>query len=1207
MQGHLEGNPQTRRENCGTHAQNGLLRVNKHVVKCKFPDIPLPAQEDILGVQRNGEVSPMRERKVFLSSTFKDLANYREIVYRAIQRMDGWRCIRMEDFGARDWESDEFCQQKVAECDLFVGILGLLYGSVHEPSQLSYTEREYQAALNASKPHLMFLTPDDFPVPGNLIESDDKRQKQQTFRRRVSTDRVRDANWTSPDQLATSVVTAIRNWERELLEKSAPPETQKVSEEELNLLYEAAKRLENAGQVFAAAANYWRIWRTRPEFRDVESKLASLEKLYVETFVGRQHELDTLTRLLDHSLRGTGSIAFVSGEAGTGKTWLVRAFLRQAQNKYGNLVYSVGSCNALSGIGEPYLPFRQAFSLLCGEIEDQLVLENISMTNARRLSQVALGVAQAILDLAPSLLGTLVPLSLKPIGLGVDRVTSKVWDRVVRPPSGFDSAVSAFAHSARTTIFLESARVLRRIAQDFPLILFFDDLQWSDSASVDLLYHLGLVLHGTPTMLIGAFRPSEIIATKHPLANCMSELKVRRLEFGEIDLDKADDNFVSEFIACKYTPNQFISEFVTRMQAHTGGNALFISELFQYFEETKRIILDERGVWRIHSTFEFHELPPKVEAVIEKRIANLEADLRKLLEVASVEGEEFTTEVVAHLRRIEERQLLERLSMELERKMHLVALSRSVAVQQKQLYMYRFRHALIRMYLYGSLSPVERELLHRDIGLCLESIYGAATGQISSVLAEHFDKANMPEKEAPYRLMAALVAVQSGAWTTGVYHLDRLESILNDPTSSLSRQTRIELAKELYNLRGNLYALILMPENALNDFERLEVMARADGDTCALARALYGRGILARAQNDLKSALEFVSQVYTLVPEGQCVDVIADCKLLEAKANRDRAQYEETLQCAEMARVLYEKLNKVGSVLDALSQIAYAYYGKGQYDEAERIWTANLSTYNKYAMIPGDPDDDANFCLGFLNWRLKRYQKAKVFFSVALETAQQTNNLRKRAYCLNDLALVETDLGSHDEAETLLREVISICESQGLDDKKLFTWALGNLGANLTRAGKLEEAWKFLGRNRALALERDNKSDVAESSRRISEFYLQRSMLPEAYQWAQQALREAQEIGRRAFVGMTYRVLGEIALTARRAPEVNLPDVQDPEVYFEQSVQIARETGNLAEEVQSLHAWGEYLVQLPDVYSRDKGKSLIQDADKLQSRMLEQA
>jgi hypothetical protein len=57
-------------------------------------------------------------RKAFLSSTGADLSEYRQKVYEAIQALDDWKCLRMEDFGARDWEVESFCLQRVRECDL---------------------------------------------------------------------------------------------------------------------------------------------------------------------------------------------------------------------------------------------------------------------------------------------------------------------------------------------------------------------------------------------------------------------------------------------------------------------------------------------------------------------------------------------------------------------------------------------------------------------------------------------------------------------------------------------------------------------------------------------------------------------------------------------------------------------------------------------------------------------------------------------------------------------------------------------------------------------------------------------------------------------------------------------------------------------------------------------------------------------------------
>ncbi len=122
--------------------------------------------------------------------------------------------MRTEDFGARDWEADDFCRAKVAACDLFVGIVGHGYGGHPEHSEQSYTEREFEAAVAANKPRLLFIAPDDFPLPASLIEADDVRARQRRFRERVNKERFRDT-FTTPYDLAGRAVPAIHNWEKE--------------------------------------------------------------------------------------------------------------------------------------------------------------------------------------------------------------------------------------------------------------------------------------------------------------------------------------------------------------------------------------------------------------------------------------------------------------------------------------------------------------------------------------------------------------------------------------------------------------------------------------------------------------------------------------------------------------------------------------------------------------------------------------------------------------------------------------------------------------------------------------------------------------------------------------------------------------------------------------------------------------------------------
>jgi hypothetical protein len=120
----------------------------------------------------------------------------------------------MEDFGARNSSSVHFCQQRAAECDLFVGIIGHLYGSSPSGSSTSFTEIEYDSAIAARRPTLMFLSPNDFPLAADLVESDDRRESQRAFRRRINENTVRAA-FSSPSELAWRVVQAIMNHEME--------------------------------------------------------------------------------------------------------------------------------------------------------------------------------------------------------------------------------------------------------------------------------------------------------------------------------------------------------------------------------------------------------------------------------------------------------------------------------------------------------------------------------------------------------------------------------------------------------------------------------------------------------------------------------------------------------------------------------------------------------------------------------------------------------------------------------------------------------------------------------------------------------------------------------------------------------------------------------------------------------------------------------
>ena len=102
-------------------------------------------------------------------------------------------------------------------------------------------------------------------------------------------------------------------------------------------------------------------------------------------FVARELELAQLDRFLEDALTGKGRVVFAIGEAGTGKTTLIQEFSRRAQATHSQLIVAGGRCQAFTGVGDPYLPFREILGLLTGDVEARWNTGAIRQEQALRL------------------------------------------------------------------------------------------------------------------------------------------------------------------------------------------------------------------------------------------------------------------------------------------------------------------------------------------------------------------------------------------------------------------------------------------------------------------------------------------------------------------------------------------------------------------------------------------------------------------------------------------------------------------------------------------------------------------------------------------------------------------------------------------------------------------------------------------------------
>ncbi len=154
---------------------------------------------------------PRKVLDVFLSSTAKDLTEHREAVHNRLMRDGFFHCVRYEDFGPQNAGAVELCRKKVKEADMFVGLIGLRRGC--EPDgdnkKRSITEMEHDWAREARRQRYLWVTPDDFPVPGNMRESDELDARQMAFRKRVMDGGeciVSQKGFGSPELLASEIV-----------------------------------------------------------------------------------------------------------------------------------------------------------------------------------------------------------------------------------------------------------------------------------------------------------------------------------------------------------------------------------------------------------------------------------------------------------------------------------------------------------------------------------------------------------------------------------------------------------------------------------------------------------------------------------------------------------------------------------------------------------------------------------------------------------------------------------------------------------------------------------------------------------------------------------------------------------------------------------------------------------------------------------------
>jgi predicted ATPase len=811
---------------------------------------------------------------------------------------------------------------------------------------------------------------------------------------------------------------------------------------------------------------------------------------------------------------GQGQLLFVIGGAGRGKTLLVQEFAQRAQVADPDLIVVSGNCNAHTGLGDPYLPFRELLVMLTGDVEAKWAGRLISREHARRLWNLIPITIAALVEHASDLIGSFVPAKALQARAATFASKDIPWFTQL---TTFTAATDPRAKLEQQNLFAQYAAVLKVIAIQRPILLILEDLQWIDGASSDLLFHLSRQVSDSRILIVGTYRPDELVLSgrneQHPLTSTISELK---RQHGDIWLDLGDlapkegQHFVEAYLDTQ--PNRLDAAFRRRLFQHTDGHALFTVELLRELQERGDLRQDKDGYWLEGDAIDWQTLPAKVEGVIERRINHLTEELQAVLTVASVEGEIFTAEVVAQVQQLNDRGLVRQLSQALGKRHRLITAQALERVGGQRLSRYRFRHHLFQHYLYHHLDEMERVYLHEAVGNALESLYGDQTEQAAVQLARHFEQAGLMAKAVDYLLQAGKQAVQLSAYKEAVAHLTKgIELLKTFPTTPESMRYELDIQMTLGRaLIAKGYA---SPE-VRQAYTRARVLCRQVGQKLELFEILGGLSNFYRTRGELQTARELAEERLDLAQ-----------------------QMDDPFLLREAHYTLGHSLYLIGELI-----LAQTHLEQG----------LALDIPQQHRSLTSHFWDERPYCLSRLAqvlWLLGYPEQALEKSREALIQAQELSRPLVLAYILNDTAEFRLLRGEGGAVQDQIDTTLKLCHEY--EFRQMLSWATFLQGSALVAQGQVEQgiSQQYQGCEAYQAV--GGKVRMSRYLAMVAEAHKIRGQFKEGLRLVAEGFAVMRENGEHFSEAELYRVKGELLIQAEAKAE------EEIENYYLKAIEVA--------------------------------------------------
>ncbi len=524
-----------------------------------------------------------------------------------------------------------------------------------------------------------------------------------------------------------------------------------------------------------------------------DSRAARLDRAPLGNMVGRRAGIARLENYFHKALEGQRQAIFVTGEAGIGKTTLVDVFQEQVVRQPDVLI-ARGQCIEGFGGKEAYYPMLEAIGSLLRDAAGSSLLQTLTKYAPTWLIQF--------------------PAMMK--------------------PEQRESLQREILGSTRERMVREICEALEVITAQTPLIVILEDLHWADHSTLDLISALARRRESAKLLLLGTYRPVDVVLSQSPLKALKQDLLVRQL-CQEIAVERLEEADVAEYLAKDFSAGTVPQGLVNMIYQNSGGNPLFMVAIVQEMVN-RGLIAEDRGELSLTAPLQevYPGIPETLQQMLEIQFEQLSPDEQRMLESGSIAGERFSVWAIAAMMESSSAAIEEACERLVNRQQFIRPAGIHHAPNGAPSPYYEFRHSLYRQALYRRLSGSNRSKLHQTLAERLMPFCDAGKRELASELALHFEEGRDQEHAMQYLMLTAENAARRFAYRDSIQILRHALELSSTLAPGAGRELEIQI---LQRAGDTHFALGEMSDSAVC-YKAAADQAGAAGLITARVRAL---------------------------------------------------------------------------------------------------------------------------------------------------------------------------------------------------------------------------------------------------------------------------------------------------------------------------------------------------------------------------------